>query len=341
MATLYVTEPGAVVRRIARSIVVTVDDRETGSGRVELAEVEPHRLDLVMLFGRTHITSEATRFCLREGIDVAWLTRGGRLLGRVVSQLSRSGGTRLSQYRRMDDETSRLVFAREVVTAKIANSAAVLRGVQSNRRGDKALATAISSVDRASAGVGGAEDFPSLLGLEGTAARHYFAGLARSFVSDIKFSGRARRPPPDPANSLLSLGYVILGNLIGGHLEARGLDPSLGFYHELRPGRPSLALDLVEELRAPVIDRLVLRLCNLRIIRPEMFTPDKQDGGVRLTRPGLKIFLAQWQKALERPMRERVSDTTLTGHQVIRRQAELLAADLRGGEKYQALRISR
>lgn len=346
MPALYVTEPGAVVRRSVGSIVVTLDEDPDGAGPLPrrrrcLIEVEPHRLDLVALFGHVHITSDATQFCLREGIDLAWLTRGGRLLGRVVPELPRSGEVRLAQYRRTGDCDGRFALARKIVEAKVRNGIEVLRGLQSNRPNHPDLASAIAEVRRAADRLAEADTFETLLGMEGVAARHYFTGLGSGFTSDIVFRGRVRRPPPDPANALLSLAYVMLGNMLSGLVEARGLDPCIGFYHELRPGRPSLALDLVEELRAPVVDRFVLRLCNLRIVRPEMFTDDPEEGSVRLTQAGLKIFLAEWQKNLDRSVKERGAEVPLTVHQIMRRQVGRISSDLRGGDAYEPLRISR
>lgn len=346
MPALYVTEPGAVVRRSAGSIVVTLDEDPAGVGlsserRRRLIEVEPHRLELVALFGRVHITSDATLFCLRKGVDLAWLTRGGRLLGRVVSELPRSGEVRLSQYRRAEDGAGRFALARRIVEAKIRNGVEVLRGLQSNRPGHSGLASAIAEVRRAADRLAEAKSVEALLGLEGAAAHQYFTGLGGGFTSDIVFRGRAKRPPPDPANAMLSLGYVMLGNLLSSIIEARGLDPSIGFYHELRPGRPSLALDLVEELRSPVVDRFVLRLCNLRIIRPDMFDEDPEDKGICLTRAGLKIFLAEWEKNLNRQVKEDGGPTALSVRQILRRQVERMASDLRGGETYEPLRIAR
>ena len=120
---------------------------------------------------------------------------------------------------------------------------------------------------------------------------------------------------------MLSFGYVLLGDLLAGMLEARGLDPALGFFHEPRPGRPSLALDLLEEFRHPVVDRFVLRVSNLRILRPTMFEPDEPDeldeteaGGVRLTRDGLKRFFRAWEKHLSRPLLERGMKDVNGGH---------------------------
>lgn len=343
MPTLYVTLPGAVVRKSAKSLVITVDSTnpDGASRREEVEEVEPHRVDLIMLFGRTHITSSATRFCLQQGIDLAWLTSGGRLLGRVVSETSRSAEVRLAQYRRATDENHCFAFARKIVTAKTQNGLTVLRTLQSNRHGDEILMAVIKDLQRSIDGIADATSMATLLGFEGIAARHYFAGLKRGFVGDIVFNGRAKRPPPDPANALLSFGYVLLGNRISSLIEANGLDPAIGFYHELRPGRTSLALDLVEELRGPVVDRFILRLCNLRIVRPDMFVQDSEDGGVKLTRPGLRTFFTHWEKNLARSMREEGAEVPLPIVRIIRRQVERFASDLRGGESYKPVRTIR
>ena len=343
MPTLYVTLPGAVVRKSAKSLVITVDstDDDGTSRREAIEEVEPHHVDLIMLFGRTHITASATRLCLKQGIDLAWLTRGGRLLGRLVSKMSRSAEVRLAQYRRATDENYCLALGRKIVAAKTQNGLAVLRALQSNRHGDEMLMTAIDDLQRSIKSVDEATSIESLLGFEGIAARHYFTGLEKGFLGEIGFRGREKRPPPDPANALLSFGYVLLGNRIASLIEANGLDPAVGFYHELRPGRTSLALDLVEELRGPVVDRFVLRLCNLRIVRPDMFVEDGEDGGVQLTRPGLRIFFAHWQKNLARPVREEGIEVPQSADRIIRRQVERLASDLRGGAPYEPVRAIR
>ena len=123
-------------------------------------------------------------------------------------------------------------------------------------------------------------------------------------------------------------------NLIGGHVEARGLDPAMGFLHTPRPGRASLALDLLEEFRHPVVDRFVMRVCNLRMLQPGMFEIDPEEGGVRLTREGLKIFFKAWGEYLERPVQE-VGGEKLSPAVLIRRQVNRMAMAFRGEEVYQ------
>ena len=340
MPTLYVTEPGAVVRRSAGSIVVTVDKDPDGAGpkperRHRLIEVEPHRLELISLVGRTHITSDATRLCLEQGIAVAWFRANGDFVGRLVPELSRTADLRLAQFRMVTDERRALLLAQTFVSAKLHNAAGVLTALRSNRRGEPALGRAIGDLKALVETVSEASSRDTLMGFEGDAARRYFAGLRLGFTGDIDFTSRARRPPPDPANALLSFGYVLLANALASLLEARGLVPYLVFMHTVRSGRPSLALDLLEELRHPVVDRFVLRVCNLRQLRPGHFASDPERGGVRLTRDGLRTFFRAWEAFMDAPLpgiEEEISPEDL-----LRRQADRLAAHVRGREPYQPL----
>lgn len=348
MTTLYVTVPGAVVRTEGGSLTVWVDIHAEDEGpddgpirRKRLASIEPHRLESLILVGRTALTPNAMRLCMAHHISVSLLDGGGNLSARLVPPLARTADLRLQQYALHQNAGERLVRARSVVAAKLHNSAAVLRAIRSNQA-NAAIARAIAEVDGSAASVPDASTPESLLGIEGNGARQYFGGLRHAFIADIPFTGRAQRPPPDPANSLLSFGYVLLGNRIAGLLEARGIDTCLGFLHELRPGRPSLALDLLEELRQPVVDRLVLRLCNLRKIRPEMFEPDTgRPGGVRLALEGRRLFLEEWESHLVKPLREPDTppELRLDVHRLIQRQVDRFVTDLRGGEPYRPFRF--
>ncbi len=337
MPTLYVTEPGAVVRRSAGSIVVTVDKDPDGPGplperRQRLIEVEPHRLELISLVGRAHITSDATQLCLEQGIAVAWFRANGDFVGRLVPELSRTADLRLAQFRTIDSEQQALPLAKTFVSAKLHNAAGVLTALRSNRRGEPALGRAIGELKALTETVERASSREVLMGFEGDAARRYFAGLRLGFTGDIDFTGRARRPPPDPANALLSFGYTLLANALASLLEARGFDPYLGFMHTVRSGRPSLALDLLEEMRHPVVDRFVLRVCNLRQLRSEHFETDAERGGVRLTRDGLRTFFRAWEAFMDAPLAGVGQE--ITPEDLLRRQADRLADHVRGREFY-------
>ncbi len=338
MPVLYVTEPGATVRLSGESFIVTVeehaDDGHGAGKRRTVMEVESHRLEVIVLVGMAHVTSTAMLFCLEHGIGVSWLTRGGEFLGRVVPPIPHSADLRLLQYETVSEPQERLARAKGVVEAKLSNAVEVLRDIQSNDTGNEALSAAMAELKRIVVQVRASTMTTSLLGLEGIGARTYFAAFGKAFKGEISFSSRKHRPPPDPANALLSFGYVLLGNRVAGHLEARGLDPYLGFFHELRPGRPSLAVDLLEELRHPVVDRFVLRGCNLRIFRAELFEQPDEDRGVRLTREGLKVFFEHWETHLLKPMREQGVEGKVSTIDLVHRQVDRLAASLRGTRQY-------
>ncbi len=340
MPTLYVTEPGAVVRRKAGSIIVTLDRDADGSGPLpetkrRLIEVEPHRLEMIGLVGRVHMTAAVTRLCLERGIAVAWFTRNGNFLGRLVPELSRTADLRLRQLRMADDMAMATDLGRTFIDGKLRNAAAMISVIRSNRPGEKQFAQAISRLRQAQTALQQAKTRDTIMGVEGEAARQYFSVLGLAFSGPVGFSSRKRRPPPDPANALLSLAYVLLANMMASLLEGRGFDPYVGFLHTVRSGRPSLALDLMEELRHPVVDRFVLRLCNRRQLTPEHFEADTGRGGVRLTRTGIKRFFREWERYLDRPMAG--VKPAITVEKAITRQVDRLAAHVRGTAPYQPL----
>ena len=340
MATLFLTEPRTTLRRCGDALVVTRDgDGDSdGPARETLLTLPPHQIEMVGLVGDVHVTADATRLCLDQGIGVAWLTSGGILRGRLTPPACRCADLRLRQYAAWHDTDGRLRRARAVVAAKLRGAAQVLRGLHGNHPDLAHLGPAAERLRGLADRVGAVADRDSLLGLEGSGARAYFEALGGAFLGDIAFAGRAQHPPPDPANALLSFAYTLLSNSLAGLLEARGLDPCLGFFHEVHGARPSLALDLLEEFRHPVGDRFVLRLCNLRIMRHDQFepSPDHPDG-VRMTRPVCRRFFQEWEKFLREPLREHDEAEQGDVRALLRRQVERLVADLRGAEPYRPL----
>ena len=340
MPTLYVTEPGAVVRRRAGSLIVTCEEHISSEKRGEerrsiLLEVEPRRLEMIGLVGRVHMTAEATRMCLDNGIAVSWISGGGALLGRLVPEISRTADLRLCQFRTIENTASAMELGRCFIDAKLANAAAFLSTLRSNRPGEPRFGQTIAHLGRLRERIPTTKDRETLLGLEGEGAAQYFSVLGLAFSGNIKFEARRRRPPPDPANALLSLGYVLLTNLIASILEARGFDPYLGVLHTPRSGRPSLALDMIEEFRHPLVDRFVLRLCNLRQFRPDSFETDAKTSGMRLKRDSLKQFFREWEGMIDARMPG--LDDNISVEQAVRRQVDRLAAHIRGREPYHAV----
>jgi CRISPR-associated protein Cas1 len=152
---------------------------------------------------------------------------------------------------------------------------------------------------------------------------------------ELGFSGRERRPPPDPFNALLSFGYVLVGNEIQSLLDGMGFDPYLGFFHQLDYGRPSLAIDLLEEFRAPLVDRLSLKLVNLGVLHKEDFVTGP-DGGCFLNQDGKKRYFQAYEEELNRPIA--LGEEHLSYRRLFRRQAERLARSLAGEEPYRSFR---
>ena len=343
MPALYVTEPGTVVRYRTGSLVVTRDGNpEAPEGRRGvrqcLLEVEPHHVETIGLVGRAHMTARATRLCLDKGIPVFWMSRNGRLLGRLVPELSRTADLRLLQYRIAEDADAALALGRLFIEAKIGNAAALIAALRSNRPGVRQFGRVIAELESLKGRAATACDRSTLLGIEGDAARRYFQALGLGFSGPIGFSARQKRPPPDPANALLSFGYVLLANLVTSLLEARGFDPCLGVLHTVRSGRPSLALDMMEEFRHAVVDRFVLRTCNRRQFTPADFA-SHGGKGVRLTKDGLRKFLREWEAYLDAPMAGKDADQSIL--RAVRIQADRLAGHIRGTGSDQPFRISR
>jgi len=267
---LYVVEPGARVTREGERIRVLVGEQEVESVRAdELAQV--------VVVGSAGLSTPAMQALLKAGAEVVLLTRNGRFLGRLCSGLSPSARARHCQYARLQDPTARLGFARRVVAGKIANQVRLLRRHQSRLK-DPSVASALPRMRQAGADALTAADVDILRGLEGAAAAAYFGVFGRLLKAEgVAFERRVRRPPPDPVNILLSFGYTLLGNLVHAAVETAGLDPYLGALHELRAGRPSLVLDLLEELRPVVVDTAVLRAFNTRAMLPGDFVSITDD----------------------------------------------------------------
>ncbi len=340
MPTLYVTVPRSVVRHERGLFVVTLDEETSRNtprppDRKRLIEVKPHRLDTVILVGAVHITGSALSACLMEGIDIAWLNRQGRFRGRTVAPLSRTADLRQRQFRVAEDSSAALGLARTFVEGKVRNGMAMMRAIRSNRPGEAALGKAIQGLQKAGNRLGEASSVETVLGIEGDAARRYFAGLRVAFSGPINFESRKQHPSPDPANALLSLGYVLLANFTSAIVEARGLDPYVGFFHAVRSGKPSLALDLIEELRHPVVDRFVLRSCNRKQFSPNDFEADGK-GGVQLRPDSFRRFLTEWEQYLDQPMAGVVEEDTPVRQAVVE-QVDRLAAHLRDQRPYEPL----
>lgn len=336
MANIYLTEQGAVLRKTGDRLIVDKDD-------VELLEVECFKVDAVFLFGGIHVTTPALAELLAHGINLTLLTRDGRLKGRLVPPLAKNVLLRVAQYERRQDPAFCLALARTHVGAKVSSGSELLARHARNHP-DADLTTILDRLRVEEGKVAGASSIKELLGFEGAAARTYFEGFGRACRRELAFPGRRRRPPTDPINALLSLGYVMLSSEIQALLEGTGFDSYLGFYHQLDYGRPSLALDVLEEFRM-VVDQLVLRLVNLGTIKSDDFEPVPPDedpvrgpvetAGIRLKPASFREFLLAYGKHLEGSITDGADGSRTTTRRAIRRQVERLAAHVAKQEPYE------
>jgi CRISPR-associated protein Cas1 len=268
-------------------------------------------------------------------VSIAFLSEHGRFLARVVGETSGNVLLRREQYRRADDDAATLEIARSIIAGKLVNSRAVLLRGARDRTGNEEVAALTAAAARMWAFLTALETARTLdeaRGLEGAAAREYFAVFDALVVQEreaFAFTARSRRPPRDPINALLSFVYTLLLHDVTAALESHGLDPAVGYLHRDRPGRVSLALDLVEEFRPWLADRLVLTLINLRQVTGSDFVTG-ETGAVTMSDEARKTVLVAWQKRKQDELTHPFLDEKLTVGLLPSIQALLLARHLRG-----------
>jgi CRISPR-associated protein Cas1 len=285
---LVVQKAGAQVGQRGDQIVVSCRGEE-------LRKLPGRQVRSIYLYGAVQLTAQAAGTCLELGIPVAYFSPAGRFLG-MLSGLPASGvDARRGQYRLFDLESVRLVLAREVIRGKIHNQRVLLM------RNGQAPPRVLGLLAQLRGAAAGAKSVAELLGFEGEAAALYFEQFA-SMLSpgggwDFDWRGRNRRPPRDPVNALLSLGYSMLAKELTGVCHAVGLDPFLGFLHQPRYGRPALALDLMEEFRALTADSVAISLVNRGEVGPEDFL--RAANGTFLNDRGRRAFWEAWFRRLD------------------------------------------
>ena len=329
--TLYVTSDGAWLRKDGANLVVEVDGAERGRAPL-------HMLDGVVSFGRPGGSPALMAACAEAGVTVSYLNPNGRFMARVEGARSGNVLLRRTQFRVADDPAKAVPIVRGIVAAKAANQrTVVLRALRDHQQSmSEAVAEALSAAERRLGDVARrtlvATEVDGLRGLEGEAAATYFGVfdyLIRAADPAFRFTGRSRRPPLDRINALLSFLYAMLGHDCRSALEAHGLDPQVGFLHADRPGRASLALDLMEELRPVLADRLALSLVNRGQLNADDFTVEEA-GGVRMTDDARKRVLIAWQERKRDELRHPFLGETAPLGMVAHLQAQLLARHLRG-----------
>ncbi len=322
MAVIYVKEQGAIIRKRGGRLVVEKDDNALG-------EIPLRQTDSVSVFGNVQVTTQALSALLDRGIPLALYTRHGRLKGHLAPDLSKNVPLRVAQYRMALDDGASLRVAKAVVRAKLLNAAKLLSDYRSHYPSEE-LAEAVEALRRGAGEVAGAATHAELLGHEGAGAATYFGAFAGLNRSELPFGGRRKHPATDPINGLLSLGYTLVLNEIRAVAEGVGMEPHLGFLHRVDYGRPSLALDLLEAFRAPVVDRLTLKLVNEKILTGEDFgrrVSGDAPGSVILAPVAFRKYVEAYEGAVTEPRVKAPSGL----REAWRADVERLAAAVRGG----------
>jgi CRISPR-associated protein Cas1 len=329
--TLYITTQGSYLAREREAVLVRVEEETR-------LRVPIHMLDGIVCFGRVSMSPALMGLCGERGVGVSFLTENGRFLARIEGTASGNVLLRREQYRRADDPEASTEIARSMITAKVANSRAVLlRAARdspagaSKERADR-LRGAARQMKRVFDDLDRATELAVVRGIEGEAARLYFSVLDLMITSKdeaFRFAGRNRRPPLDPVNCLLSFLYTLLVHDTSSACAVVGLDPAAGFLHRDRPGRPGLALDLMEELRPFLADRLALSLINTGQIKPNGFTTT-ETGAVLMDDDARKLLLVAYQKRKQEEITHPFLDEKVTIGMIIHLQARLLSRHLRG-----------
>ncbi len=326
--TLYVTTQGAYLARDGETVLVRVE-QETK------LRVPIHTLGSVVCFGQVGCSPPAMGLCAERGVAVSFLTEYGRFLARVEGPVSGNVLLRRRQYRWADDGEKTASVARWVVLGKVANQRTVLmREVRERPEGEgaEALRAAVRRLGKVLEEVERAGTVDEIRGQEGEAARAYFGVFDHLITAEKEaffFRERSRRPPLDNMNSLLSFLYTLLTHDVRAAVEGVGLDPAVGFLHRDRPGRPSLALDLVEELRPVLGDRLALSLVNRRQVQGKGFEKT-ESGAVVMNDETRKEVLVAYQKRKQEEMVHPYLEERVALGLVPHIQATLLARHMRG-----------
>lgn len=325
---LYVTSPDAYLSKDGENVVVLLgEDRKF--------RIPIHNLEGIVCFGYTGASPALMNLCVERGVALSFLSERGKLLARVTGQVNGNVLLRRRQYRIADNHEQSLSVAKCFITGKLYNCKSVLQRFLRDHpdRGDtKAVREAVDSLTVLLRRVVNCDRAGTLRGLEGEAARTYYSvfdNLLLENADGFRFSGRSRRPPMDPVNAVLSFLYTLLAHDCTAALETVGLDPQVGFMHRERPGRPSLALDLMEELRPYLVDRLTLSLINNRRLNSNYFVV-KESGGVLMRDSARQVVIDAWQKRKQKEIVHPFLGEKIAVGLIPYAQALLLARYLRG-----------
>ena len=326
--TLYITSPDSYLSRDGENIVVLIENKEK-------FRIPVHNIESIVAFGYCGASPALMSLCTERNVSLSFLSEGGRFLARISGPVRGNVLLRKRQYQLAEDKKTCLELCRLFIAAKIANSRNILQRAlrdHANEKNASELTEAVSILENRQKQVLKAEDPDTVRGIEGEAAATYFSVFNHLIVSqndEFYMNGRTRRPPRDKVNALLSFMYTLLANEVQSALETVGLDPYVGFLHTLRPGRPGLALDLMEELRSYLAERMVLTLINRRQVKAEGFIT-RAETGIIMDDSTRKEVITAWQKRKQEEVQHLYLQETIPVGLIPYAQALLFARYIRG-----------
>lgn len=326
--TLFITTQGSYLFKEGETVVVKVEDE------VRL-RLPVHTIGGIVCFGQVSCSPALMGYCAKQNVAISFLTEYGRFLAKVQGPVSGNVLLRRTQYRRADDEKESCVIAKAVLTGKLFNCRTVVKRALRDHQekiDSEAINAASLKIESSMRRLQAESDLDILRGIEGEAALTYFSvfdHLITSQKDDFKFVDRNRRPPLDNVNCLLSFLYTIVMHDVRSALETVGLDPAVGYLHRDRPGRPGLALDLMEEFRPFIADRLTLSLINLCQVQGNGFEK-KENGAVLMNDETRKTVLVAYQKRKQDEILHPFLNEKVTIGLLFHTQALLMARYLRG-----------
>ena len=313
---------------------IVVEKRDEKGKKTVKTHVPMFDIERVLVIGRPYVTLPTLQRIVRKGIPINFITTYGRWIGAMTSNDNMDAIRRIKQYECYGDEKRNLEIARKLIYAKLMNSRRVLQRLSANRKESQThvQVSACNFLKNLANQARSVNNKMALRGIEGSAAARYFERLSDFFPAEIPFTVRTRRPPKDEANAIMSWTYTILYGEIETAIRSQGLDPCIGFMHETSHGTPSLALDLMEPLRSPVCDLLILNLLNHHSFKKEDFRLDLETGGVFLKQESQRKFFINYEAAMSRKFRLSKTEDHIDFRQIIRKQIFTVLHYLEGVE---------
>ncbi len=321
MSVLYVKEQGSCIRKMGECIIVS-------KGTNTFLKMPIANLDNIVIIGNIQITTQALHMLIINGVNVNYFTYSGNYLGCMAAEVSKNVFLRLAQYDIYHNLERRMEFARRIVDNKILNQISMIQGYAFQDL-EYQWKSDVEQIEECRRKLPQKQTNNEIMGVEGICSNIYFRAFGKMFRCSFEFHERSRRPPRDPINVIISLGYTFLMKEVSNALVAESFEMYLGFLHGIHYGRKSLALDIVEEFRQPVVDRLVIRLFNKRMITEYDFSTEENQ--ILLNEEGFKKFCKEFERWM--------TDKSFSGNEMsfrsrIREQVNGLKKAVQEGNRY-------